>query len=139
MIIDDPHSALSPTPPFPREAPRLRLAGVLVPIVAVTLFTSPAIFMKATYAWVGFGFFGDPLIWRGLDLLNRKVPNWQKYLELEKYFKMAPKVKTYANFFKFPPQRHSHECSAHHHPTPYRRSEQSSSTPTSSFRRTSSF
>ena len=43
--------------------------------------------MKATYAGVGFGFFGDPLIWRGLDLLNRKVPNWQKYLELEKYVK----------------------------------------------------
>ncbi|KAK0513106.1 hypothetical protein JMJ35_004092 [Cladonia borealis] len=76
-------NALSPTAPFPQEAPRLRLAGVLVPIVAVTLFTSPAMFMKATYAGVGFGFFGDPLIWRGLDLLNRKVPNWQKYLELE--------------------------------------------------------
>ena len=92
--IDGSHSALSPTPPFPQEAPRLRLAGVLVPVVAVTLFTSPAIFMKATYAGVGFGFFGAPLIWRGLDLLNRKVPNWQKYLELEKYVKMALKVKT---------------------------------------------
>jgi hypothetical protein len=42
-------------------------------------------FMKATYAGVGFGFFGDPLIWRGLDLLNKKFPNWQKLLEIRKY------------------------------------------------------
>ncbi len=123
MTADDSHSALSPTPPFPQEAPRFRLAGVLVPVVAVTLFTSPAMFMKATYAGVGFGFFGDPLIWRGLDFLNRKVPNWQKYLELEKYAKMPPKVKTLADFFKFHPQRYSHQRPAHHHPTPYRRSE----------------
>ena len=102
-ITDYFHSALSPTSPFPQEAPRLRLAGILIPIVAVTLFTSAAMFMKATYAVVGFGFFGDPLIWRGLDLLNRKVPNWQKYLELEKYVNMPSKVKTLAYFFKFYP------------------------------------
>ncbi|KAK3167256.1 hypothetical protein OEA41_010382 [Lepraria neglecta] len=75
-------NALSPTPPFPQEAPRLKLAGALVPVLAVGLLTSSAMFMKATYAGVGFGFFGDPLIWRGLDFLNKKVPNWQKYLEL---------------------------------------------------------
>ena len=78
-------SALSPTPPFPQETPRYRLAGVLVPILAVSLLTSSAMFMKATYAGVGFGFFGDPLIWRGLDLLNKKFPNWQKLLEIRKY------------------------------------------------------
>jgi hypothetical protein len=47
-------------------------------------------FMKATYAGVGFGFFGDPLIWRGLDFLNKKIPNWQKYLELRKYVGIQP-------------------------------------------------
>lgn len=78
------HSALSPTPPFPKDAFRLRLAGVLVPAVAVALFTTPAMVMKMSSFGVGFGFFGDPLIWRGLDLLNRYVPNWQKYLELRK-------------------------------------------------------
>ena len=83
-------SALSPTPPFPQETPRLRLAGVLVPVLAVSLLTTSAMFMKATYAGVGFGFFGDPLIWRGLDFLNKKIPNWQKYLELRKFVVILP-------------------------------------------------
>ena len=78
-------SALSPTPPFPQEAPRLRLAGVLVPAIAVGLLTTSALFMKMTTAGIGFGFFGDPLIWRGLDLLNKRFPHWQKLLEIRKY------------------------------------------------------
>ena len=78
-------SALSPTPPFPHEKPRLKLAGVLVPAIAISLLTSSATFMKMVTGGIGFGFFGDPLIWRGLDFLNKNVPNWQKYLELRKY------------------------------------------------------
>lgn len=39
-------------------------------------------FTKGLTFGVGFGFFGDPVISRGLDLLNRKFPNWQKLLEL---------------------------------------------------------
>lgn len=39
-------------------------------------------FMKGVTFGVGFGFFGDPVIQRGLELLNRKFPNWQKLLEL---------------------------------------------------------
>lgn len=38
--------------------------------------------MKGVTFGIGFGFFGDPIITRGLDLLNRKFPNWQKLLEL---------------------------------------------------------
>ena len=34
---------------------------------------------------VGFGFFGDPVIQKGLDWLNRTFPKWQKLLELRKY------------------------------------------------------
>ena len=75
-------SALSPTPPFPQEKPRLVLASVIAPMIAVSLLTTPAMFIKMSSFVVGFGFFGDPLIWRGLDLLNRKYPNWQKLLEL---------------------------------------------------------
>ena len=44
-------------------------------------------FMKMTTAIIGFGFFGDPLIWRGLDLLNKNFPHWQKLLEIRKYVK----------------------------------------------------
>ena len=75
-------NALSPTKPFPEEKPRLIMASVLAPMVAVSLLTSSAMFMKGVTGGVGFGFFGDPLIWRALDLLNRKIPNWQKFLEL---------------------------------------------------------
>ena len=77
-------NALSPTPPFPREVPRLRLAAVVVPLLAVSLVTTPAILTKLTTGGIGFAFFGDPLIWRALDILNEKIPNWQKYLELRK-------------------------------------------------------
>ena len=39
-------------------------------------------FMKGVTFGVGFGFFGDPIISRGIVLLNQKFPNWQKLLEL---------------------------------------------------------
>ena len=131
-------SALSPTPPFPQEAPRLKLAGTLVPVLAVGLLTTSAIFMKATYAGIGFGFFGDPLIWRGLDFLNKKIPNWQKYLELRKYVEVHSQFGHLANIFQLHTQRHPYKRSAHGHPPPYWRSEQGSPTSTSSLRPTSS-
>lgn len=78
-------NALSPTPPFPRDIFRLRLAALVLPILAVSLVTSSYMFMKGVTFGIGFGFFGDPVISRGLSLLNRKFPNWQKLLELRKY------------------------------------------------------
>jgi hypothetical protein len=39
-------------------------------------------FMKGVTFGIGFGFFGDPVIQRGLVYLNRRFPNWQKLLEL---------------------------------------------------------
>lgn len=75
-------NALSATPPFPKRNPRLRLAAVLLPIFVVSLFTSSYVFMKANSFIIGFGFFGDPLIWRGLTFLTRKYPKWQKLLEI---------------------------------------------------------
>jgi len=41
-------------------------------------------FTKAMTLGIGFGFFGDPLISRGLGWLNRTIPNWQKLMELRK-------------------------------------------------------
>lgn len=92
VVADVCHSALSPTPPFPQETPRLKLAGILVPAVAVGLLTTSAMFMKMTSAIFGFGFFGDPLIWRGLDLLNKNFPHWQKLLEIRKYVETHPNI-----------------------------------------------
>ncbi|KAG9747138.1 hypothetical protein KCU59_g4643, partial [Aureobasidium melanogenum] len=75
-------NALSPTPPFPRDLYRLRLAAVVVPLVAVSLFTSAYMFTKGVTFGIGFGFFGDPVIQPGLRWLNRTFPHWQKLLEI---------------------------------------------------------
>ncbi|KAM3065561.1 hypothetical protein ACMFMF_011045 [Clarireedia jacksonii] len=75
-------NALSPTPPFPRDTPRLKLAACLVPLLLISMFTSSYMFMKMNGFFIGFGFFGDPLIWRGLSYLNREFPHWQKLLEI---------------------------------------------------------
>ncbi|KAK1833451.1 hypothetical protein QBC39DRAFT_380633 [Podospora conica] len=75
-------NALSPTPPFPRETHRMRLAGVIIPLFGVSLFVTSYMFTKAMTFFVGFGFFGDPVISRGIDWINRTIPDWQKLLEL---------------------------------------------------------
>jgi hypothetical protein len=75
-------NALSPTAPFSQTVPKLRLASVVAPMIAISMATSSYVFTKINWAVVGFGFFGDPLIWRGLELLNREFPNWQKLLEI---------------------------------------------------------
>lgn len=75
-------SALSPTPPFPRNLYRLRLAALIVPLLGASMFISSYMVVKGTTFGIGFGFFGDPVLSRGIELLNRKFPNWQKLLEI---------------------------------------------------------
>ncbi|KAI3390952.1 hypothetical protein diail_8326 [Diaporthe ilicicola] len=75
-------NALSPTAPFPKDTYRLRLAITASPLLLVSFFVSSYMFTKGVAFAIGFGFFGDPVLGRGLDLLNRKFPNWQKLLEL---------------------------------------------------------
>lgn len=75
-------NALSPTAPFPKDKPRLKLAGCLVPVLLASIFTSSYMFVKMNGLIVGVGFFADPLIWRGLSYLNREFPHWQKLLEI---------------------------------------------------------
>ncbi|KAL5872740.1 hypothetical protein ACKVWC_008365 [Pyricularia oryzae] len=75
-------NALSPTRPFPQEVARLRLGTLVLPVVAASLLVSSYVFVKAITAGIGFVFFGEPIITRGLNWLNRTVPNWQKLLEL---------------------------------------------------------
>lgn len=75
-------NALDPTPPFPQETFRLRIASLVIPLFAVSIFVTSYMFMKAITFGIGFGFFGDPIIFRGLDFLNQRFPGWQKMLEL---------------------------------------------------------
>ncbi|KAI3319807.1 hypothetical protein HD806DRAFT_538776 [Xylariaceae sp. AK1471] len=75
-------NALSPTPPFPQETYRIRLAGLVAPLLIVSVFVTSYMFVKGATFGVGFGFFGDPIITPGLRFLNRKFPHWQKLLEI---------------------------------------------------------
>ncbi|RWA06093.1 hypothetical protein EKO27_g9008, partial [Xylaria grammica] len=75
-------NALSPTSPFPQDTYRIRLAGLIVPLLIVSLFTTSYMFVKGASFGAGFGFFGDPIITRGLRWLNRSYPHWQKILEM---------------------------------------------------------
>lgn len=65
--------------------PRLRLAGVLASGLLVALLTSSYVFMKIATFSVGLAFFGDPLIQRGIQYLNREYPHWKELSQLQKY------------------------------------------------------
>ncbi|OCK83359.1 hypothetical protein K432DRAFT_432934 [Lepidopterella palustris CBS 459.81] len=73
---------LSPTPPFPQETNRLRVAALIVPVLLMSMFITSYMFVKGLTFGAGFGFFGDPVISRALALLNSRFPHWQKILEL---------------------------------------------------------
>jgi hypothetical protein len=77
-------SALSPTPPFPHDTHRLRLATLIMPLLGLSFFVTSYMFMKGLTFSVGFIFFGDPVISRTYAWLNRTIPNWKKLLELRK-------------------------------------------------------
>ncbi|KAL4763633.1 DUF3292 domain-containing protein [Aspergillus foveolatus] len=76
-------NALSPTPPFTMMTPRLRLAGVLASGLLVAFLTSSYVFMKIATFSVGLAFFGDPLIQRGIQYLNREYPHWKELSQLQ--------------------------------------------------------
>ena len=75
-------NALSPKPPFPHTAYRLQLAAILVPIFVFSPFISSYMVVKAITAGIGFSFFANPLITRGVDWLNGTYPKWQEVIEL---------------------------------------------------------
>ncbi|TRX90568.1 hypothetical protein FHL15_008541 [Xylaria flabelliformis] len=75
-------NALSPTAPFPQNTYRIRLAGLIAPLLLVSLFATSYAFVKGATFGMGFAFFGDPIITPGLRWLNRQYPHWQKLLEM---------------------------------------------------------
>lgn len=60
----------------------MRLAGLVVPLLGISIFVSSYMFTKSVTFGIGFGFFGDPVITPGLEFLNKQFPNWQKMLEI---------------------------------------------------------
>jgi hypothetical protein len=75
-------NALDPTPPFPTLRPRLQLAGVLLLMSLASLFVRATWIYRGVTFLLGVAFFTDPIIRRGIDLLNRNLPMWRRYLEL---------------------------------------------------------
>ncbi|KAL0467866.1 hypothetical protein QR685DRAFT_573996 [Neurospora intermedia] len=75
-------NALSPTPPFPKDTHRLRLAILVTPLFGASLFVTSYMFVKSLTFFLGFGMFGDPVVRPGVEYLNRVIPDWQKLLEL---------------------------------------------------------
>lgn len=131
------NSALSPTPPFPQNTARLRLVSVLVPILGVAVALGSYAFVKGVSFLVGAVFFGDPLIKRGLDWLNRNIPDWPKYLELRRQVptRRSRNIQSFLTIAQNVAQRRAHKRPADHHPPPDRRGKQSSS-PTTTPQRT---
>ena len=75
-------NALSPTPPFPSRRPRLTLAACLLPLLVGSYFTTSYMMLKGLGFFVGFAFFGDPVLTPLIALVNSNYPKWQKYVEL---------------------------------------------------------
>ncbi|EXJ87947.1 hypothetical protein A1O1_04874 [Capronia coronata CBS 617.96] len=74
-------NALSPTPPFSSQK-RLQLGAIFAPLLLISLITRPEWVVKGSTFFGGFAFFSDPLMQRGIALLNEKIPDWPKYLEI---------------------------------------------------------
>ncbi|KAI0363304.1 hypothetical protein BV20DRAFT_958556 [Pilatotrama ljubarskyi] len=77
-------NAIEPVPPFPKYTARLRLAGVLVPILFASFFVPAALVVRGTTFAIGAGFFGQPIISRVVHQFVHRVPNWRKYMELRR-------------------------------------------------------
>ncbi|SPQ24376.1 16c37585-e81e-4bd5-aa74-8d25213f239d [Thermothielavioides terrestris] len=75
-------NALSPIPLFPSGVYRLRLVAVILPFVfGASLFVTPYLFLKVISFFIGFLFFGDPILSRVFAWLNRTIPGWQKLFQ----------------------------------------------------------
>jgi hypothetical protein len=55
-----------------------------VPLFTASIYVTSYAVIKGITFGIGFGFFGDPIISRGISFLNRRIPHWEKLLELRK-------------------------------------------------------
>ncbi|KAI0821958.1 hypothetical protein BC628DRAFT_1328213 [Trametes gibbosa] len=77
-------NAIIPVPPFPKYTARLRLAGVLVPLLLASLFVPAALVVHGTTFALGVVFFGKPIISRFTDKFTHRFPHWRRLLELRR-------------------------------------------------------
>ncbi|KAI9069704.1 hypothetical protein FKP32DRAFT_1586683 [Trametes sanguinea] len=77
-------NAIEPVPPFPKYEARLRLAGVLAPLLVASVFVPAAVVVRGTTFGIGVGFFGQPIISRLASQVNHRFPHWRRLLELRR-------------------------------------------------------
>jgi hypothetical protein len=58
------------------------LGAIFIPLLLISIVTKPQWVMKGTTFFTGVGFFTEPLLQRGIKLLNEKIPDWPKYLQI---------------------------------------------------------
>ncbi|KAM0788664.1 hypothetical protein ACM66B_002763 [Microbotryomycetes sp. NB124-2] len=76
-------NALSPPRPYPPNQARAKLAGaIFVPIMLITAVVPAHVWSQIGSFAFGFGFFGQPLIIRGVKWFVRTVPDWQEKIDL---------------------------------------------------------
>ncbi|KAI8980639.1 hypothetical protein BD414DRAFT_516358 [Trametes punicea] len=77
-------NAIEPVPPFPKYTARLRLAGVLLPLLLTSLVVPAALIVRSTTFTTGVIFFGQPIISRVVHHVNHRYPNWRRLVELRR-------------------------------------------------------
>lgn len=75
-------SVFTPTPPFYLITPRLRFVGALAGIAASSLIVSSHFIIRTVSFAAGLGFFGAPIFSWTMTVLNERVPDWKKHLDL---------------------------------------------------------
>ena len=71
-------------PPFPKYQARLRLAAIFAPLLLAAFVVPAEAVVHGTSFLIGVVFFSQPVLTRMYEELNRRVPNWQEYLELRR-------------------------------------------------------
>ncbi|GAA5988760.1 hypothetical protein JCM11641_006530 [Rhodosporidiobolus odoratus] len=76
-------NTITPPKPYPQYKAREKLAGmVLAPVALVFAIVPAQLWARVASFTFGLVFFGQPLLIRGFNLLNEKVPDWQERLDL---------------------------------------------------------
>lgn len=88
----------------------------------MSLFTSSYAFAKLSTFFFGFGFFGDPVLWRIMAFLDRRFKHWKQLLELQKYVRSSKAHEYLLMYTQFTSPGNPNECPTRPHPTTYRRS-----------------
>lgn len=58
---------------------------ILGSVCVVSLFLSGHMIVKSVALTIGLVFFGDPVLSRAVGFLDKNIPNWKEYMDIDKY------------------------------------------------------